>query len=82
MFIGKLDAIRAGDTVATAQFLQTVEPKVAQDYLRDLIASSKMAAGKAVKVNVNLPLARQALGIDPATFGKFKDTQQKDVAYW
>jgi peptidyl-prolyl cis-trans isomerase D len=70
VFIVRLDAIRAGDAVATAQFLQTVEPKLAPDYLRDLITSIKVAAEKAVRVNVNLPLARQALGVDPATLGK------------
>ena len=62
VFIARLDAIRPGDPTQTAQFLAAVQPRVSQDYLRDLIATTKAAAEKAVKVNANLPLARQALG--------------------
>jgi peptidyl-prolyl cis-trans isomerase D len=70
VFIARLDAIRPGDPTQTAQFLAAVQPRVSQDYLRDLIATTKAAAEKAVKVNANLPLARKALGIDVATLGK------------
>jgi hypothetical protein len=70
VFIARLDAIRAGDPVATAQFLQAMQPRVSQDYLRDLIATTKAASEKVVKVNINLLLARQSLGIDPASVGK------------
>ena len=70
LFIARLDAIRPGDPAATAQLLGAIQPRVSQDYLRDLIATTKAASEKMVKVNVNLPLARQALGIDPATLGK------------
>jgi peptidyl-prolyl cis-trans isomerase D len=70
VFIARLDAIRPGDPAATAQFLASIEPRVSQDYVRDLIASTKAAAEKAVKVNVNLPLARQAMGVEPASVGK------------
>jgi peptidyl-prolyl cis-trans isomerase D len=69
-FVARLDAVRPGDPTATAQFVQAIEPRVSQDYLRDLMTTAKVAAEKAVKVNVNVQLARQALGIDPATLGK------------
>jgi peptidyl-prolyl cis-trans isomerase D len=70
VFIARLDAIRPGDTTQTAQFLGAIEPRVSQDYLRDLVTNAKVAAEKAVGVNVNLPLARQALGVDPASLAK------------
>ena len=70
VFIARLDAIRPGDPAQTAQFLAAIQPRVSQDYLRDLIATTKAAAEKSVKVNANLPLAQKALGIDPATLGK------------
>jgi peptidyl-prolyl cis-trans isomerase D len=70
VFIARLDAIRPGDPVETARFLRAIEPRVSQDYLRDLITTAKVAAEKAVRVNVNVKLAHQALGIDPATLGK------------
>jgi peptidyl-prolyl cis-trans isomerase D len=70
VFIARLDAIRPGDPAATAQVLQVIQRKASEDYLRDLLTSTKVAAEKAVKVTVNLPLARQALGIDPNHVGK------------
>jgi len=70
VFIVRLDAIRPGDPAQTAQFLAAIQPRASQDYLRDLIATTKAAAEKSVKVNANLPLAQKALGIDPATLGK------------
>ncbi|HLZ82282.1 MAG TPA: peptidyl-prolyl cis-trans isomerase [Caulobacteraceae bacterium] len=70
VFIARLDAVRPGDPAQTAQFLQAIQPRVSQDYLRDLVASTKTAAEKAVKVNVNLALARKALNVDAASLGK------------
>jgi len=41
-----------------------VRGKLSQDYLRDLMDTSKRAAEKEVAVKVNLKLARQTLGVD------------------
>ncbi|MDB5483383.1 MAG: rotamase [Caulobacteraceae bacterium] len=70
VFIARLDTIRPGDPAQTAQFLRAGQAKVSQDYLRDLIATTKVAAEKSVKTNANLAMARKALGIDPASVGK------------
>ena len=48
-FIAKLDAARPGDVTATAQFLESIRSRASQDYLRDLLTSTKVAAAKAVK---------------------------------
>ncbi len=70
VFIARLDAVRPGEISQTAQFLEALEGRASQDYLRDLFAATKAAAGKAIKVNVNLDLARKTMGVDPATMPK------------
>jgi peptidyl-prolyl cis-trans isomerase D len=67
VFIARLDAIRPADVQTTARFLETVRQRASQDYLRDLANSAKVATQRAVKVNVNLNLARQTMGVDPTT---------------
>ena len=70
IFIARLDAIRPGDVAATARFLETIRQRASQDYLRDIVANTKEAAEKAIKVSINLKLARQAVGVDPASVAK------------
>ncbi len=65
VFIGKLDAVRPGDAATMARAVQAIEGRVSQDYLKDLLAAVKTAARRDIKVTINLPLARQALGVDP-----------------
>jgi peptidyl-prolyl cis-trans isomerase D len=67
VFIAKLDAIEAGDVQTTAQFLESIRQRASQDYLHDLVNAAKLASQKVVKVNINLNLARQTMGVDPAT---------------
>ncbi len=65
VFIGKLDAVRPGDAATMARAVQAIEGRVSQDYLKDLLAAVKTAARQDIKVTINLPLARRALGVDP-----------------
>jgi len=70
VYIAKLDAVRPGDTTETARLLEGLRGRVTQAYLKDLMTSVNTAAEKEVKVSINLPLARQALNIDPALIAK------------
>jgi peptidyl-prolyl cis-trans isomerase D len=63
-FVAKLDSVRPGDPTLTAAVTNAVRGKLSQDYLRDLMDTSKRAAEKDVAVKVNLKLARQTLGVD------------------
>ena len=67
VFIARLDAVRPGDITTMGQFTESIRPRASQDYLRDLIGATRVAAQEQVKANVNLNLARQTLNIDPAT---------------
>ena len=64
--IVRLDAIRPGDPTATARAMQTIAPKLSQDYFQDIMTSLKAGARRQVKVSINVALAEQALGIDPS----------------
>ncbi len=66
VFIARLDAIRPGDATATARFLEATRQRVSQEYLRDLLGSAKAASRQSIKVNINVNLARQTVGVDPA----------------
>ncbi len=67
VYIARLDAVRPGDVTTTAQFMEAVRQRASQDYLRDLVEAAKAAAKGSVKVAVNLNLARQTMGVDPAS---------------
>ena len=67
VFIARLDGIRPGDIQTTARFLETIRQRASQDYLHDIVDATKSAAQRSVKVNINLNLARQTMGVDPAT---------------
>jgi peptidyl-prolyl cis-trans isomerase D len=70
VFIGRIDAVRPGDVAAMARVTEAIRGQLAQDYLRDMMSSVKSAARQDIKVTVNLNLARQAIGVDPAQFAK------------
>jgi peptidyl-prolyl cis-trans isomerase D len=70
VFVAKLDAVRPGDVTAMARVVQAIDGRVSQDYLRDLVDAAKAASEQKVRVSVNLHMARQALGIDPALLAK------------
>jgi peptidyl-prolyl cis-trans isomerase D len=67
VFIARLDAIRPGDPTTTAQLVNAIGPRASADYLRDLVAATRVAARDAVKVEINLPLARRTMNVDPAS---------------
>jgi peptidyl-prolyl cis-trans isomerase D len=66
-FVAKLDRVAPGDPTLTAAVANAVRGKLSQDYLRDLMDTSKRAAEKEVAVKSNLKLARQTLGVDDQT---------------
>lgn len=68
-FVGRLDAVHAGDPTTMAGVTEAVRGRLAEDYLRDLMGTAKRAAETQVAVKVNLKLARQTLGVDPETAG-------------
>jgi peptidyl-prolyl cis-trans isomerase D len=70
VFIAKLDEVRPGDVTAMARAIGTIEGRVSQDYLKDLIGSVKTAARQDVKVTINSALARRTLGVDPTLAAK------------
>jgi peptidyl-prolyl cis-trans isomerase D len=70
VFIAKLDAVRPGDVTTMARAIETIEGRVSQDYLKDIMSSVKTASRQDIKVTINLPLARRTLGVDPALVAK------------
>ncbi|MGI9168619.1 MAG: peptidyl-prolyl cis-trans isomerase, partial [Caulobacteraceae bacterium] len=69
-FIARLDAVRPGDVATMARAVQAIEGRISQDYLKDLLGSVKTAARQSMKVTINAPLARHALGVDPGLTAK------------
>jgi peptidyl-prolyl cis-trans isomerase D len=67
VYIARLDAIRPGDPTTTAELLNAIGPRASADYLRDLVAATRVAARDAIKVQINLPLARRTMNVDPAS---------------
>ena len=65
VYVAKLDAVRPGDAVMTAKATEAVRARASQIYVRDIFAATRLAARDQVKVSVNLPLARQTIGVDP-----------------
>ncbi len=65
VYIAKLDAVRAGDPTATAQVINAIRGKISENYLDDVLASAKIAAKREIKPQINVTLARQAIGVDP-----------------
>ncbi len=70
IFIAKLDAVRPGDPAMTARLLEAIRGRVSQGYAGDLMATVQAAARNQIKPSVNLTLARQAIGVDPAITAK------------
>ncbi len=68
-YIARLDAVRPGDVATMARAIASIEGRVSQGYLADLVNSVKSAARQDVRVTVNLSLARSVLGVDPSVGG-------------
>lgn len=66
VYIAKLEAVRAGDPTAMANVVNAIRGRLGEGYLAELTAAAKSAAQAEVKAQINLPLARQAIGVDPA----------------
>jgi len=67
VYIARLDAVRPADPALSARLLNAIGPRASEDYLRDLATSTKTAARDMVKVDINLPLARRTMNVDPAS---------------
>lgn len=70
IYIGRLDAARPGDTVATARLLEAIRGRVTQGYVSEMIGEVREASRRSIKTDVNLAVARRAIGVDPATTAK------------
>ena len=65
IYIAKIDAARPSDPSQTAQIIAAVRARASQAYADDLLGAVQTAAKDSLKVTLNVPLARQTLGVDP-----------------
>jgi peptidyl-prolyl cis-trans isomerase D len=70
IYVGKVDAAHPGDVQQTAQLATAVRSRASQAYADDILTAVQNAARKDLKVALNLPLARQTLGVDPNVLSK------------
>jgi peptidyl-prolyl cis-trans isomerase D len=62
----RLDAIRPGDSTATARAIQSIAPRLSEAYFQDVMTSLKHGARRQVKASINYALAERTLGVDPS----------------
>ena len=67
--IAKVDQARPGNLRAVADLDNGIRGRIGQAYATDLLAAVKAAAQREEKAQVNLNLARQAIGVDPGAVG-------------
>ncbi|HEY5073034.1 MAG TPA: peptidyl-prolyl cis-trans isomerase [Caulobacteraceae bacterium] len=72
VFVARLDAVRPGDLTTMGRAVETIRPRLSQDYASDLLESVKAAARSRVKATINLAAARQAIGVDPNVAARAK----------
>jgi peptidyl-prolyl cis-trans isomerase D len=65
IYIARLDAVRPGDVTQMAEVTNAIRGKLGESYLSDVIESAKAAARREIKPQINVALARQAVGVDP-----------------
>ena len=65
VYIAKLDAVRPGDATQMAQVTNAIRGKLGESYLADVLEAAKTAARREIKPQINVALARQAIGVDP-----------------
>ncbi|HEY7851460.1 MAG TPA: peptidyl-prolyl cis-trans isomerase, partial [Caulobacteraceae bacterium] len=70
IYIARIDAARPGDPAQTAQLVAAVRARASQAYADDLLSAVQTAAKAGLKVTLNVPLARQTLGVDPSVLAK------------
>ena len=70
IYIGRVDAAHPGDVQQTAQLAAAVRSRASQAYADDVLSAVQNAARKDLKATLNLPLARQTLGVDPNLLSK------------
>ncbi|MEO8811934.1 MAG: SurA N-terminal domain-containing protein [Caulobacteraceae bacterium] len=70
VFVAKLDAVRPPDPLAAARVIETIRGRLGESYVGDVMNAVKTASRQAIKVTVNLNVARQAIGVDPALLRK------------
>lgn len=72
VYVAKLDAVHPADPAEGARFVQALQGRLAEAYLNDLSTAIRTAARNEERAQINLNLARQAVGVDPATLAKTK----------
>jgi peptidyl-prolyl cis-trans isomerase D len=65
VYIVKLDAVRPGDATQMAQVTNAIRSRLGEAYLGDVLEAAKTAARRQIKPQINVALARQAIGVDP-----------------
>ena len=65
VYIARLDAVRPGDPAQMATVTNAIRSRMGEGYLQDVLASAKAAARREIKPQINVALARQAIGVDP-----------------
>ena len=65
VYIARLDAVRPGDATQMAQVTNAIRGRLGESYLADVLESAKTAARREIKPQINVALARQAIGVDP-----------------
>lgn len=68
--VGRIDAIRPGDTNEIARAAEGMRPQTSMAYMRDIGQAGRAAARDKLKPQLNLNLARQAIGVDTAALAQ------------
>jgi peptidyl-prolyl cis-trans isomerase D len=63
--VGKLEAIRSGDTPTIAQMAEGLRPQMTQAFYREIGESAHIYARNKIKVTIDTNRARQAIGLEP-----------------
>ena len=79
VYIARLDAVRPGDATQMAQVTNAIRGRMGESYLADVLESAKAAARKEIKPQINVALARQAIGVDPTAGPKAPAAPSKSL---
>lgn len=65
--VGKLEAVRPGDSVALPQIAEAARPQLTAGFSREIGAAARAAAREKVKIRVDVERARAAIGVEPGS---------------
>ncbi|WP_426011850.1 peptidyl-prolyl cis-trans isomerase [Caulobacter sp. DWR2-3-1b2] len=78
--VAKVEAVRSGTVAQLARVTEAMRRQASQGLYQDVGDAAAEAARLQVKTRVNLPLAQEAIGVDPATLPGAKDGKKKPDA--